>query len=306
MPNLYIETPTILSEPLSQMLGKPVWLKLESLQPTGSFKLRGVSLLCQQEISNGARAFVSSSGGNAGIAAAYAGRKLSVPVRVVVPETTSEVARKLVRAQGAELIVHGESWLEANAFVQETLAPDEAFIHPFDHPLLWQGHSSLIDEVIQTGIRPGAVVLSVGGGGLLCGAILGMQRGGWSDVPVLAMETTGAESFAAATAAGVPVKLPRITSVASSLGARQVCDQALVCATKHPVVSAVVSDAQALGACETLLREHRILVEPACGAALAAVTDASTHLQSVDSVLVIVCGGVTMTDMQLRKLLREQ
>lgn len=305
MPNLYIETPTILSEPLSQMLGKPVWLKLESLQPTGSFKLRGVSLLCQQEILNGARAFVSSSGGNAGIAAAYAGRKLSVPVRVVVPETTSEVARKLVRAQGAELVVHGESWLEANAFVQATLAPDEAFIHPFDHPLLWHGHSSLIDEVVETGIRPGAVVLSVGGGGLLCGAISGMQRCGWSDVPVLAMETSGAESFAAATAAGAPVKLPRITSVASSLGARQVCDQALVCATKHPVVSAVVSDAQALRACETLLREHRILVEPACGAALAAVTDASTHLQSVESVLVIVCGGVTMTDMQLRKLLRE-
>ena len=274
MSNLYIETPTLLSEPLSLMADKPVWLKLEALQPSGSFKLRGVSLLCQQELAKGARGFVSSSGGNAGIAVAYVARKLGVHVRVVVPETTSEVARQLIRAEGAELIVHGESWFEANAYVQESLAADEAFIHPFDHPLLWQGHSSLIDEVAQLGIKPGAVVLSVGGGGLLCGAVEGMQRVGWLDVPVLAMETEGADSFAAARAAGKAVRLPAITSIASSLGARQVCDQALVWADEHPVISQVVSDAAALGACERLLRDHRLLVEPACGAAkLAAITE---------------------------------
>lgn len=303
MSNLYIETPTLLSEPLSLMADKPVWLKLEALQPSGSFKLRGVSLLCQQELAKGARGFVSSSGGNAGIAVAYVGRKLGVHVRVVVPETTSEVARQLIRAQGAELIVHGESWFEANAYVQESLAADEAFIHPFDHPLLWQGHSSLIDEVAQLGIKPGAVVLSVGGGGLLCGAVEGMQRVGWLDVPVLAMETEGADSFAAARAAGKAVRLPAITSIASSLGARQVCDQALVWADEHPVISQVVNDAAALRACERLLRDHRLLVEPACGAALAAITESSKHLQSAESVLVIVCGGVTMTDVQLRGLL---
>ena len=303
MSNLYIETPTLLSEPLSLMADKPVWLKLEALQPSGSFKLRGVSLLCQQELAKGARGFVSSSGGNAGIAVAYVARKLGVHVRVVVPETTSEVARQLIRAEGAELIVHGESWFEANAYVQESLAADEAFIHPFDHPLLWQGHSSLIDEVAQLGIKPGAVVLSVGGGGLLCGAVEGMQRVGWLDVPVLAMETEGADSFAAARAAGKAVRLPAITSVASSLGARQVCDQALVWADEHPVISQVVSDAAALGACERLLRDHRLLVEPACGAALAAITESSKQLQSAESVLVIVCGGVTMTDVQLRRLL---
>ena len=303
MSNLYIETPTLLSEPLSLMADKPVWLKLEALQPSGSFKLRGVSLLCQQELAKGARGFVSSSGGNAGIAVAYVARKLGVHVRVVVPETTSEVARQLIRAQGAELIVHGESWFEANAYVQESLAADEAFIHPFDHPLLWQGHSSLIDEVAQLGIKPGAVVLSVGGGGLLCGAVEGMQRVGWLDVPVLAMETEGADSFAAARAAGKAVRLPAITSIASSLGARQVCDQALVWADEHPVISQVVSDAAALGACERLLRDHRLLVEPACGAALAAITESSKQLQSAESVLVIVCGGVTMTDVQLRRLL---
>ena len=295
MSNLYIETPTLLSEPLSDGLGKPVWLKLENLQPSGSFKLRGVAVLCQHEVAEGARGLVSSSGGNAGIAVAYVGRKLSIPVRVVVPESTTAQARKLILAQGAQLTVHGASWYEANAYAEASLAADEAFIHPFDHPLLWQGHSTMIDEVAQQGIKPGAVVLSVGGGGLLSGAVAGMQRLGWSDVPILAMETRGAESFAAALVAGEVVRLPGITSIASSLGARQVCDQALLSAQRHPVISDVISDAVAVGGCESLLREHRILVEPACGAAVAAVTEPSTCLADVESVLVIVCGGVTMT-----------
>jgi L-serine/L-threonine ammonia-lyase len=295
MSNLYIETPTLLSEPLSDGLGKPVWLKLENLQPSGSFKLRGVAVLCQHEVAAGARGLVSSSGGNAGIAVAYVGRKLSIPVRVVVPESTTAQARKLILAQGAQLTVHGASWYEANAYAEASLAADEAFIHPFDHPLLWQGHSTMIDEVAQQGIKPGAVVLSVGGGGLLSGAVAGMQRLGWSDVPILAMETRGAESFAAALVAGEVVRLPGITSIASSLGARQVCDQALLSAQRHPVISDVISDAVAVGGCESLLREHRILVEPACGAAVAAVTEPSTCLADVESVLIIVCGGVTMT-----------
>jgi L-serine/L-threonine ammonia-lyase len=295
MSNLYIETPTLLSEPLSDGLGKPVWLKLENLQPSGSFKLRGVAVLCQHEVAAGARGLVSSSGGNAGIAVAYVGRKLSIPVRVVVPESTTAQARKLILAQGAQLTVHGASWYEANAYAEASLAADEAFIHPFDHPLLWQGHSTMIDEVAQQGIKPGAVVLSVGGGGLLSGAVAGMQRLGWSDVPILAMETRGAESFAAALVAGEVVRLPGITSIASSLGARQVCDQALLSAQRHPVISDVISDAVAVGGCDSLLREHRILVEPACGAAVAAVTEPSTCLADVESVLIIVCGGVTMT-----------
>jgi len=303
MSNLYIETPTILSEPLSDRLGKPVWLKLENLQPSGSFKLRGIALLCQHEMAGGARGLVSSSGGNAGIAVAYVGRKLSLPVRVVVPETTTEVACNLIRAQGAELLVHGASWYEADVYARQSLSAHEAFIHPFDHPLLWQGHSTMIDEAARDACKPGAVVLSVGGGGLLCGAVAGMQQLGWSDVPILAMETGGAESFALALAAGKVIQLPAITSVASSLGARQVCDQALLSAREHTVISQVISDAAALRACDILLNDHRIMVEPACGAAVAAVTESSAHLASVESVLVIVCGGATMTAARLRKLL---
>ncbi len=296
---LHIATPLIESRPLSLSAGRPVWLKLEALQPCGSFKLRGVGHACEVHHARGARHFVSSSGGNAGLAVAYAGRKLGVPVTVVVPETTTERARELLRLEDASVVVCGSSWQEANEHAQTLVGADDAFIHPFDDPLLWTGHASMIDEVAAAGFKPDAVVLSVGGGGLLRGVVEGLQRNGWHDVPVLAVETDGAASLHAAMAAGHTVELPRIASVATSLGAKRVAEQALACTHQHPVLSHLVSDREALDACERLLRDHRLLMEPACGAALA-LLERPEAMATYGNVLVIVCGGATATLEQIR------
>ncbi|WP_460415783.1 pyridoxal-phosphate dependent enzyme [Pseudomonas sp. microsymbiont 2] len=296
---LHIRTPLIESRPLSLSAGRPVWLKLEALQPCGSFKLRGVGHACEIHHGRGARHFISSSGGNAGLAVAYAGRKLGVPVTVVVPQTTTERAKELLRLENARVVVHGGSWQEANAHAQTLITPGDAFIHPFDDPLLWTGHASMIDEVAQAGYKPDAVVLSVGGGGLLSGVVEGLQRNGWRDVPVLAVETEGAASLHAAMAAGHTVELPGITSVATSLGAKRVAEQALARTRQHPVLSHLVSDREALDACERLLLDHRLLVEPACGAALALI-ERPDALAAHGNVLVIVCGGATATLEQIR------
>lgn len=298
---LHIETPLFESRALS-LAGRSVWLKMEALQPPGSFKIRGIGLACEHYVQRGATRLLSSSGGNAGIAVAYAGRRLGVPVLVVVPETTSERARALIRAEGAELLVHGAAWHEANALAQSMLTPTDAFLHPFDDALLWQGHASMIDEVAQAGLKPDAVVLSVGGGGLFSGVVEGLRRNGWDDVPVVAVETGGAASFAGALRAGQRIELPAITSIATSLGARQVCEQAFSLAATHPVRSVVVSDRDAVAACARFLDDQRVLVEPACGAALAAVYLNVPELADRRTVLTIVCGGVTTTAAQLQQL----
>ena len=266
---LHLQTPLLESRPLSLAAQRTVWLKMEALQPPGSFKIRGIGHACQIHAQRGAKRFVSSSGGNAGMAVAYAGRVLSIPVTVVVPQTTTARAQELLRLENAEVIVHGASWQEANELALSMVGPDDAFLHPFDDPLLWTGHASLIDEVAASGQKPDAVVLAVGGGGLLCGVIEGLQRNGWHDVPVIAVETEGAASFHAATLAGKPVQLEQITSIATSLGAKRVCDQAVNDFASHSIHSVLVSDQQALDACERFLFDHRVLVEPACGAALA-------------------------------------
>jgi len=299
---MHTETPLLESLPLSRSSdsrvrsgNNRVWLKMEALQPTGSFKIRGIGHTCATLAQQGARRFISSSGGNAGIAVAYAGRKLQVPVLVAVPESTTERAKSLIEAENAELVVHGASWQEANSYALSLIEAGDRFVHPFDDPLIWNGHASLVDEVAQSGLQPDVVVLSVGGGGLLCGVAEGMQRNGWSDVPILAVETAGADSFAQAVDAGKLVELPAITSIATSLGARQVCARALQWTRQHPIRNLVVSDRQAIEGCWRFLEDHRVLVEPSCGASLAAVYESLAGLSSFGTVLVIVCGGVTTT-----------
>jgi L-serine/L-threonine ammonia-lyase len=269
------------------------------MQPTGSFKIRGIGLACQEYVRRGAERFISSSGGNAGIAVAYAGRHLSVPVVVVVLETTTDRAKALIQQEGGEVINHGSSWQEANALALSMVKESDAFLHPFDDPLIWQGHSSLVDEVVRSGVKPDVVVLSVGGGGLLSGIGEGLHRNGWIDVPVIAVETVGADSLAQSVRAGYRVELAAITSIATSLGARRICEQAFRGSKKHPFHSIVVSDRAAVSACQRFLADHRVVVEPACGASLAVVYDGAPELEEFKSVLVVVCGGVTTTVEQL-------
>lgn len=299
---LHIQTPLVKSRPLSLLTGRSVWLKLDALQPSGSFKLRGIGAACEHHARAGKRRFVSSSGGNAGIAVAYAGRRLSVPVIVVVPETATELAKGLIRQEDAEVIVHGASWMEANAHAQSMIDETAAFIHPFDDPLLWAGHASMIDEVIQAGQTFDAVVLSVGGGGLMAGVVEGLDRNGLK-APVIAVETEGAASLARSVEAGHRVELAAIASIATSLGAKQVCERAYALTKTHDIRCERVSDNAALTACGRFLEDHRILVEPACGAALALAYDKAAALGGFEKILMIVCGGATSGVDQQRKWL---
>lgn len=297
--NLHIETPLIESVPLSRSVKGKIWLKMEALQPSGSFKLRGVGHACQYYLSAGAKRFISSSGGNAGIAVAYSGRQLGVPVTVVVPETTTERAIAAIRQENAKVIIKGETWQEAHHYSLDLIEPKSVYIHPFDDPLLWTGHATIIDEVIKLNIHPDAVVLSVGGGGLLCGIIEGLNRNNMQNVPILAVETEGADSLSVSLKAGQHMEIDNIKSIATSLGAKKVAKAAYDWCHKHKVVCHVVSDTEAIDSCLKFSNDHRILVEPACGASLAALYNPVDFLKNRDCILMIVCGGAGVTISQL-------
>lgn len=289
---MHINTPLLESLPLNRLCGRRVFLKMESQQPVGSFKIRGMGLLCIHLAKEGAKRFVSSSGGNAGIAIAYAGRMLSIPVTVVVPKTTLPLMHEKLSLEGAEVIVHGKDWNEADAFAQQMCNEKETcYIHPFDHPLLWQGYASLIHEVKRSGLKPDAVVVAVGGGGLFCGMVQGLHEVGWNDVPVFTAETTGAASLAASVKAGRLITLDKIDTIALSLGAKRIAEQAFTWTQTHPVFPQVVSDADTVNAILRFADDQRVLVEPACGAALALIYERCPALLHYGKILVIVCGG---------------
>ena len=298
----YHETPVICLAQLSEKLNKDIYFKMECYQPIGSFKIRGIGQLCQYYAEQGMTHFVASSGGNAGYAVAYAGKQLNKKVTVVVMESTPENARSSIRSLGADVVVGGKEWSEIDAYARKLCDQfNAAYIHPFDHPQIWQGHSTLIDEVRVQCEKPDLVVLSVGGGGLLCGVLEGLHRHNWQDVPVLAVETKGADSLAQSIKAQKRITLGKITSVAKTLGANTVAEKAFVWTQNHLVIPLTVNDKNAIEACWQFANDHRVLVELACGAALSAVYDSVAEIEKYKKILVVVCGGIGVTLEQLHQ-----
>ncbi|NXQ53312.1 SDSL protein, partial [Anthoscopus minutus] len=308
----HVISPVLESLPLSKAVGTKVFMKLENVQPSGSFKIRGIGHQCQDAAKKGCRHFVCSSGGNAGLAAAYAARRLGLPITVVLPSSSGPTPARKLEDLGATVEVYGKVWDDANRRARE-LAETEGWvsIHPFDHPLVWEGHASLVRELKDSlEAKPGAIVVAVGGGGLLAGVVAGLHQVGWQDVPIIAAETHGAHSFHEALKAGRLVTLPDITSVATCLGAKTVAARALECARECQVISQVVEDTEAVRAVEQFLDDERMLVEPACGAPLAVLY--SGRLQQLQrqgrlrtplgSVVLVVCGGSNIHTAQLRAL----
>lgn len=222
-----------------------------------------------------------------------------------------------IQAAGATSVIqHGESWYYADAHLRNhILKPAQAkddeevveeeegiYIPPFDHPAIWAGASTIITELqhqLPDGQPPDAIILSVGGGGLFAGIMLGLDQApdqAWSHVPVLAVETHGADSLAQALKAGELITLPGITSLAKSLGAIRVADQAFRYAQRPNVRSVVLDDAEAVrGVCK-LADEERLLVEPACGVCVALCDEDKLRevvkgLGRESRIVVVVCGG---------------
>lgn len=299
---LYINTPLIASRPLSQYLGAEVMLKVELLQPSGSFKNRGIGHYCLKAARDGIRYFVSASGGNAGLAVAYSGRELGIPVTVVIPETTPAFMKAKIAAEGAEVRVEGKNLNEASLFAKN-LAEEKngLFISPYDHPAIWEGHASLVHEIARTGKKPGAIILSVGGGGLLCGVVQGLHEVGWKDVPVITVETEGAASFAKSMEEDQLVTLDAITTVATSLGLKRVTDQAFHYSKKHKIHPFVVSDQEAVSAAFRFMDDHKLMLEPACAVCLVPIYRKDALLQQFSSIHVVLCGGNVVTLELLQK-----
>ena len=302
MPPVHVVTPIWELPSLSAALGTPVLLKMEALQPVGSFKARAMGAVCQARQAEGATHIICASGGNAGYAVAYASRRLGMAATIVVPHTATPRAMDLIRGEGAEMLVHGQSFDDAQVRALELVAETgAAYAHPFDDPAAWSGNATLVAELAQAGVKPGAIVVSVGGGGLLAGLVEGLRALGWNDIPILAVETGGRGLAAAALQAGRVVTLDRIASIATTLGAQRVCQRALDVAREHPMTSHLVTDRAAVDACLRFADEHRVLVEPACGASLAAAYAAHPLLRGRQPVLVVVCGGAGVTRDQLAR-----
>ncbi|MHC6625248.1 serine/threonine dehydratase [Streptomyces globosus] len=272
--------------------GGGVWYALEHLQHTGSFKARGAHNFLAAHRAAGTlpdAGVAIASGGNAGLACAWAARAQSVPATVFLPATAPRIKVDRLRGYGADVRLVGERYAEAQEACAEFAARSGALAsHAYDHPLIAAGAGTLLEEVRAALPGLDAIVVAVGGGGLLAGVATAAREHG---VRVTAAEPEGCRALSAALEAGRPVDVPVDSVAADSLGATRVSADALAAARAGGVRSVLVPDAAITSARRMLWEEHRIVVEPGAATALAAVRAAREPLG--ERIAVVLCGANT-------------
>ena len=284
------QTPVVTFE--TRTVTQPVTLKLEQLQHAGSFKTRGAfnTLLGTEPPAAG---LVAASGGNHGAAVAYAAQRLGFPARVYVPEIAGPAKISLIRACGADLQVvpgaYSNALEQAKAWEEKTGAMQ---IHAYDAEATVAGQGSCFVEWEQQGLNADTVLIAVGGGGLIAGAL------GWFQgrCKIVAVEPERCATLHAALSASAPVNVEVSGVAANALGAQKIGTIYFDLAQSNGIESVLVSDAAITQAQRRLWQDLRQVVEPAGAAALAAVLSGAYTPEPDERLAVLVCGGNIASD----------
>jgi threonine dehydratase len=268
-----------------------VWFKCEYMQLTGSFKARGalnrVLAAAEAGTLDKTAGVIAASGGNAGLAVAYAAAQAGVPAEIWVPTTAPTVKLAKLAALGATVVPHGDEYAVAyEGALARAAATGALYCHAYDHPDMVAGAGTLGLELpadIDT------VLVAVGGGGLIAGVTTALDP----RVHVIAVEPATAPTLHAALAAGGPVDVDVSGIAADSLGARRAGDIAYHVATQRGVTSTLVDDAAIVAARKRLWAEYRIVVEHGAAAAYAALISGAYQPAVGERIVVILCGANT-------------
>ena len=272
-----------------QIDGPPfeLWLKLEQLQVSGSFKARGMfnRLLANPIPASGV---IAASGGNAGIATATAARALGVPAEIFVPTVISPAKRDRLEQLGARVVVTGAVYAEAFAACQQRQRESGALMtHAYDQAEVLAGAGTLAREIESQAGVPDALLVSVGGGGL-AGGIAAWFAG---RTRMVALEPERAPTLHAALAAGAPVDVEVSGIAADALGARRIGALAWEVAQRHPMSSLVLRDDDIVDAQRWLWQSLKLAVEPAAALPLAALRSGAWQAQAGQRICLVLCGA---------------
>ncbi len=267
-----------------------LWFKLEQTQHAGSFKTRGMVNQILAAPSVPPAGIVAASGGNAGLAAAYAARELGITAEIYVPTTAPAVKVAKLGKLGARVVQVGDEYAEAYAAaVVAARSSGALFCHAYDDPSMVAGNGTLGLELLDQ-IPSGfdTVLVAVGGGGLIAGVIAALPG-----VRVVSVEPVTSQALHAALAAGGPVDVPVSGVAADSLGARRVGEIAYDMAVFASTPSVLVEDQAIVDARRRLWDDYRLAVEHGTAAAYAALTSGAYRPAEGERVVVLICGANT-------------
>jgi threonine dehydratase len=271
-----------------------LWFKLEHTQHAGSFKTRGMFnriLAAAERDGLPAAGILSASGGNAGLAAAYAARELGVAAEVYVPRTAPAVKVAKLRKLGARVVQGGTEYAEAHAAAAVAAGESGAlFCHAYDDPAMIAGNGTVgleLAEQLPDGLD--TVLVAVGGGGLIAGVIAALH----DRVRVVAVEPNTSAALPEALRVGEPVDVPVSGVAADSLGARRAGRIPFAMARAAGIGAVLVDDKAIVDARRRLWEDYRLAVEHGTAAAFAAVTSGAYLPAAGERVVVLLCGANT-------------
>jgi len=285
-------SPCTRSEMLSRITGQSVFLKLENLQMTGSFKERGalnrIAMLTQEQAKHGV---VAASAGNHAQGVAYHATQRGIRAVIVMPLTTPLVKVTATRGFGAEVVLHGanydEACMEATRLCE---AEGMTFIHPFDDALVMAGQGTIGLELLEQIDGLEAVVVPIGGGGLIGGIACAVKESN-PNVRVIGVQTARLPSMQEAITHHHPVTLDPATTIADGIAVRRAGDVTFPVVEKYVDEIVTVDEDEIASAILTLLEREKTLAEGAGATALAALLQKRTSLPRDTRTAVLVCGG---------------
>ncbi len=279
------------SAALSEMTGQQVYLKLDNLQRTGAFKERGalnrILLLSDEEKRRGV---VAASAGNHAQAVAYHATQRGIPARIVMPLMTPLVKTSATRGFGAEVILHGANYDAACEEAMRLCTEDGmTFLHPFDDPSVINGQGTIGLELLQQVPQLEAVVVPIGGGGLISGVACALKETNPA-IRIVGVQTERLPSMLRAMEHGEPVTLPADATIADGIAVRRAGDLTLPQVKRYVDEIVTVDEEEIANAIMVLLEREKTLAEGAGAVALAALLQQKTSLKN-ERTAVLVCGG---------------
>ncbi len=289
--NAILCSPCHLSHHLTELTGLPLHLKFENLQRTGSFKERGAlnKLLTMTEAERSSGVMAASAGNHAQGVAFHAAAH-NIRAQIVMPLTTPLVKVAATRSYGAEVILHGANYDEAyEEAIRRCGHEGCTFIHPFDDPDVIAGQGTIGLELLEQVPDLEAVVVPLGGGGLISGVGCALKETN-PKIRVVGVETEKLPSMLRAREAGAPVTISSEATIADGIAVRRAGDLTLPLVNRYVDEIVTVDDEEIASAILMLLEQEKTLAEGAGAAALAAIVQSKTNLRHRRTVA-LICGG---------------
>ena len=289
-PSIY-ESPLMHSKTLSRLTGNSIFLKLENLQMTGSFKERGaLNRILTMTNDERRRGIIAASAGNHGQGVAYHAAQRGIPVQIWMPRSTPLIKLSATRAYGADVVLHGDSYDEAcAAAVEQSVQRNATFIHPFDDDDVIAGQGTIGLELLNQHLELDAVFVPVGGGGLI-GGVGCAVKGRNARVEVIGVQTARLPSMKAALHQLEPIDLPVQSTLADGIAVRRAGMRTLPLVREYVDQIVTVDEDDIAAAILVLLESEKTVAEGAGAIALAAVLQAKTEHRG-KNIAVLVSGG---------------